>query len=318
MGNVTRTLRRTPPRVASLALALGVLAPLASSGSPAFASSRGPTDAQRRHLASVLAHRLLSLATMPPGARAFAHWNPRDGVAPPAMGILSSDPDEVDLTRYYLVAHADASRQWIELRTPRGARPSGTGTASGPGQATVYAESFTFASTPVLENPQLGYSMVRTPSGELGVRVDAVVTWTPQKPQSAFIGARAARVEVVVDRGPNVTTKRVSRYEVTSAPLIGAIITRVNALPVASPGIHNCPVDLGATMTLSFFARGASRAFASVLADPGGCGAVTITQASSSTSRGGVAHEGGGPTLVAFVAHSLGVANATGFASGPR
>jgi hypothetical protein len=234
------------------------------------------------------------------------------------MGILSSDPDEVDLTRYYLVAHADASRQWIELRTPRGARPSGTGTASGPGQATVYSQSYTFASTPVLQSPQLGYSMVKIPSGELGVRVDAVVTWTLQKPQTAFIEARAARIEVVVDRGPNVTTNRVSRYEVTSSSLISAISARVNALPVASPGIHFCPVDLGASTTLSFFARGASRPFASVVADPGGCGTVTITQTRSSTSRGGVAHDGGGSTLVAFVARVLGVVNATGFASGPR
>jgi hypothetical protein len=278
----------------------------------ASALSRGPSNAERRALATSLAHRLFNVARLPAGARRLAHWDSTNGRALLSMGAVPGDPNQVHQTRFYLAPHGQAALAWVEGLSLRGGRRTSYGTGSGPGQPTTHFVAFTFTSSAVLSGPQLEYSMLITPSGELGLRVDAVVVWTPQKPLSAFIAANASRVDVVVNRGYNVKQHRVSVYHVTSGSLIGAFTAHVNALGVATPGVFSCPVDVGATMTLSFFRQATTSPFATVVVDPGGCGSVTITQSRSAGPAAGVAHDAGGARFAAYVAGALSIPDWTG------
>lgn len=313
MGSKSTTFRPRATGVARVVALAGLVAALATlSGTGASALSRGPSNAERRVLATALAHRLFNFARLPSGSRRLSHWDPANGRELMGMGAVSSDPDQVHETRFYLAPHGEAALTWVEELSLRGGRETSYGTGSGPGQPTTHFVAFTFSSSAVLSEPQLEYSMLITPSGELGLRVDAVVLWTPQKPRSAFVALGATRLNVVVNRGYNVKTHRVSVYHVTSGSLIASITAHVNALEVATPGVRSCPVDVGATMTLSLFRRGATRPFATVVADPGGCGSVNITQSHSAGSTAGVAHDAGGAGLAAYVARVLAIVNWTG------
>jgi len=97
---------------------------------------------------------------------------------------------------------------------------------------------------------------------------------------------------------------------VTSTVTIDAIRSAVNATPVATPGVASCPLDVGARMTLSFWRARATGPYAVVVADPGGCGGVTITQWRQ--GRLGVGRDEGGGAVVRLVAAKLGITNWTG------
>ncbi len=273
----------------------------------ATASTLGPTNAQRRTTAVLEARHLLATLTLPNGSRGVARNNPSINRTLLSMGAGSIDPDQVDLTRYYVVARGEWALNWFETHLPRGGTRTGWGTGSGPGQSTSHTLTFSFATPPNLSEAQLQYSMVIGSSGELGVRVDADVLWTPRKSSYALVASGAVKIVVTMDRGLNVTSHRVTTLTVTSPATIDLIRSAINAAPVAMPGVTSCPLDVGATMTLSFWRAGASGPFATVVADPGGCGDVTVTQWRGDGTRRGVGHDSGGGTIVRLVATSLGI-----------
>jgi hypothetical protein len=294
--------------VLALALALSSVVSVAAS-----ASSLGPTDAQRRALASFEARHLLSVVALPAGSRRVARSDPALGRTPLSTGALSDDPDQVDLTRFYLVARGEWALAWLERHVPLGGTRSGWGTGSGPGTPTSHTVTFSFATPPTLAQAELWYSMVITPSGQLGLRVDADVLWTPRKSRFSLVASGATKVVVTMDRGLNVRSDRVTTVTVTDGRTIAAIRSAVDAAPVATPGVASCPVDVGARMTMSFWRDGATGPYAVAVADPGGCGSVTVTQFAGGVTLG-VGHDSGGRTLVQFVATALGIRNWTGLA----
>jgi hypothetical protein len=123
-------------------------------------------------------------------------------------------------------------------------------------------------------------------------------------PRSADIGSGATRIVVQVNRGLNATTNRYSTYINTDQATIGAIIERVHALPKAPPRGEMCPMDVGATLTLSFY-RHAAHPYAVVIADPGGCGTVSIRDYNANASLDGSASVGGGAQFSSYVAAQL-------------
>jgi hypothetical protein len=124
------------------------------------------------------------------------------------------------------------------------------------------------------------------------------------KPRDATVPSGATRIVVKVNRGLNAKTDRYSTYATTKAATISAIIERANALPKAPPAGEMCPMDVGATLTLSFSRHGATP-YAIVVADPGGCGTVSLRDYSANHSLASSATAGGGAAFCAYVATQL-------------
>jgi hypothetical protein len=145
--------------------------------------------------------------------------------------------------------------------------------------------------------------------------VDAIVVWAPQKSRFSIVLGGATRAVVTVDRGPNVKTDRVTMVTLTRPATINAILSKVNDLSVALSGIGFCPLDLGASMTISFWRVGATKPYAVVTADPSGCGSVNISEFGPTGALLGVGHDSNGQSLAKFVATSLSIKNWTGMSA---
>lgn len=295
--------------VATLAVALASASAVTSL---AAASTLGPTNAQRRALATLEARHLFTLVTLPSGSREVTRSNPAIERTLLSVGARPADPDQVDLTRFYVIAQGQSALNWLESHVPVGGRRSEWGTGSGPGQPTSHTLAFSFVGSPVLSQAQLQYSMVISPSGDLGLRVDANVLWTPRKSPFSLVANGATTVVVTMDRGFNVRNGRVTTVTATSSDAIASIRTALNELPVATPGVVSCPLDVGALMTLTFWRSGATSPYAKVAADPGGCGAVTVSQFGSDGAVIGVGHDSGGSNFVRLVATRLSIKDWTG------
>ena len=118
------------------------------------------------------------------------------------------------------------------------------------------------------------------------------------------VGSGATRLVVHVNRGLNAKTDRYSEYATTNEATIDAIIGRVNALPKAPPSGEMCPMDVGAKLTLSFY-RHAAAPYAIVIADPGGCGPVSIREYNANDTLAGSSAVGGGAAFSLYVAGQL-------------
>ena len=136
--------------------------------------------------------------------------------------------------------------------------------------------------------------------------------WTPRKSPYSLVANGATMLVVTMDRGLNVKVDRVTVVTVTSRVTIARIRKALNALPVAIPGVASCPVDVGALMSLTFWRSGATSPYATVAADPGGCGAITISQFGSNGALIGRGHDSGGSGFVRYVAMKLSIRDWTG------
>jgi hypothetical protein len=282
---------------------------------PASASSLGPGNRQRAALASIEARHLLTLVTPPAGSTRLAHWIAADGTALLSAPSTPGDPDVVDLSEFFLVPGGIRALGLMKDQIPKGGKVSGSGSSSGPGTDNEQSESFSFHGTSVLPSPEIQYSMVITPTGQLGLRVDATVTWTPQKSPYSIVAAGAVRIVVTVNRGFNVKTNKVTTVEVDDSSTIKTIRAKVNALPVQLPGLMSCPFDGGASMTLQFFRPNATAPYATVVVDPTGCGGVSVKQFGANGALIGTGGDSGGSGLAKFIANDLGITNWTGIAS---
>jgi hypothetical protein len=107
-----------------------------------------------------------------------------------------------------------------------------------------------------------------------------------------------------VARGLNARTDKYSTYATMNTATVAAILKRVNALPKAPSSGEMCPMDVAATLTLSFY-RNASTPYAVVVADPGGCGNVSIRDYNANDTLQGSAALGGGVALSNYVATQM-------------
>jgi len=280
----------------------------------ARAGALGASNAQRRAAAFAEAHQLLARALEPGGSRQLTKWTGADGPALAAAATPGS-LDLVDVTRYFLAPNGVAALRWIQSHVPAGAKVAETGSGSGPNVATTYSIGFLFTSSRSYLTPTLEYSMLITPQGQLGMRLDAIVTWTPRKSPYSIVPSGARRVLVKVDRSGNVKVHRYTTLLVTASAMIRSFLAKVNRLPVANPGVRHCPLDLGASMTLSFSRVVPARPYAVVKIDPGGCGNVTITQYDATGHQIGVAQDSGGSALARYVATTLGIRDWAGMSA---
>ncbi len=294
-----RSLYRLTRLLASAALTLvcaGVMTSAASAG------SLGPSNVQRAATAKVSAKALLALAPVPPGSTPIATWIAADGQELSGPMSLPAGRDQVDFTKFYLVANAARSLAWFHDVKVDGHAHSSWGTSGGPGSGNESEVSFSFAATSVLQQRVLEYSLLPVPQHRLEVRVDALVSYVARKSIYSVVARGAVKVVIVLNRGTNATHDRVSTYSTTSNATIDELISRVNDLPPALSGVYSCPADFGASLTLRFYRAGAPTPYAVVVADPGGCGLVTIRHYDALDAETGSTHVSGGYQFGQFIA----------------
>lgn len=281
---------------------------------PAFASNRssftvstnylGPSDASRRALARADAVRLTSLAWYPPGARRLSTWIHQSGfeMSEPAASI--GDPDQEDVTRFYLSGPSSQGLSWLNTRVPSGATLDGYG---GPDRANL-EWSYSFPSSPILPQSVLQYSKRILPDGNVELRIDAQVAWTPQKSRFSIIPSGAVLVRAVffVSGATNEEPKTLMS-STTNTATIAAIRRQINALPAVYPGINSCPAEEPGSITVQFFKPARARSFASVHFSSSNCGWVQVSEFTSSHRLVGEGDDGGGYDAVPSVVKLLGL-----------
>jgi hypothetical protein len=271
---------------------------------PADAANAGPSNTQRQALATHEITSLLSAAPLPSGSRQITaataeKTKPFTGEKTDAYG-----GNEVGATKFYTAPSASASLTWLSSQRLEGHSSPGMGT-SGSTHTLIYMLS----NTTVLEQPEVVYIASSRPNGTLEFSVTATVYWRSQKSANAVVASRATKLTVKLNRGPNVKTNRTSSATSDNKSQIASIIAHINALPVASPLPMNCPLDVGASLTMSFYSGAATKPYAVVVADPGGCGPVTISSYNAAHVRTSAGDVAGGVALSKFVATQFGLKN---------
>jgi hypothetical protein len=275
---------------------------------PAVAStSLGPSNAYRAATARTSARSLLALAPLPQGSRALATWIPSDGDELAGPMSLPSDRNQVDLTKYVLAPDAAKALAWFHREKIKGHVRTSWGTSGGPGSGNETEFTFSLGSTSLLQQRLIEYSLLPVARDALEVRVDALVSWFARKSPYAIVASGAVKVIVVVNRGLNAKHDRTSTYASTNTNTIDELLAKINGLQPMIESIMNCPLDVGASVTMRFYRAGATTPYAVVVADPGGCGPVTVNAYDAMDTQIGSAHLAGGVTLSQFVAKKFGI-----------
>lgn len=304
--HVLRPLFRFAPHAISAALLVSAFGATTSESSSA--TSLGPSNAQRAATAKLNARSLLALAPVPQGSQAIATWIAADGQELSGPMSLPAGRDQVDFTKFYLVPDAARSLAWFHHVRIDGHAHSSWGSSGGPGSGNESEVAFSFATTSVLQQRMLEYSLLPVPHNQLEVRIDALVSYSARKSVYSIVASGAVKVAVVVNRGSNAKHDRVSKYATTNTRTITELVTKVNDLPPAMSGVFSCPADFGASITLRLFRAGATTPYAVVVADPGGCGSVTIRDYDAMDAEVGSTHVSGGYQLGQFIATTFHIA----------
>lgn len=228
----------------------------------AFASA--PTS---RRAAIPLARRVLAALRLPAGATR-AHGDFTGGrLRHPGQAPLT--PNLVDLHSFWRVPEDPASvYQWLLHNPPPGWKPLATGEGTQNGAFTyglvVYGSSL----------KSLVVATTAAPGGGAAVRADAEVVWLFVRPRSERVPSGIRMVTITSQRPGG----RRSGPIVVSAPrTVRRIVTLVNRLPAAQPGVASCSADIGPYVAIEFRRAAAQAPVAVATADDTGCGSVTFT-----------------------------------------
>jgi hypothetical protein len=301
MKTFNAPLRRAPRRPFRPLLALAIVSGVVATALPADAASNGPTDAQRISLAKQELQTLLAGAPLPPGSRQITA-TAAEATTPVSGEKTSVYPgNEVGSTKFFVAPAATTSLAWLKRQSLEGHAPTSSGRSG-----TTSAQVYLLGSTAVLKQPEVVYIAVAQANGTLEYSVTATVWWRSQKPALAVVPPGAAKLVVELNRGVNVKVHRISSATSENRSQIASIIGRINVLQEPSPLPTNCPLDVGATLTMRFYRTGAKSPYSVVVADPGGCGSVTISHYSG-TTRTSASDVAGGAALSHFVAGQVGL-----------
>jgi hypothetical protein len=194
--------------------------------------------------AVALAQRLLDDAVLPPGVKPYGGPLPR---------WLVSDPDGVP----ELVNLVQTHRLWTMRSTatnvagflqryrPHGFTGRGGGSAGTLGSKTGQA-LFTDNQLTVLpaniSNAQLDLSVADAGSGNVVIRVDAIVAWTKPRPRAEFASAQDRVVILTVIHVDGPKPRPGKRVVATRADLVQPIVESFNQLRVSAPAYsYECP-----------------------------------------------------------------------------
>jgi hypothetical protein len=303
MNTLSTTKSRASRRTVRAIIALGAVSLAVATSLPAYAASPGPSNAQRLTLAKRELVSLFSAAPLPAGSQQITaavaeKTKPFSGEKSDVYG-----GNEVGATKFFSAPSAKASLTWLSSQPLSGHAPS-VG-ASG----TTHTQVYLLSSTSVLEQPEVVYIASSRPNGTLEFSITATVYWQSQKSALAVVPSGSTKLVVKLNRGLNAKTDRTSSATSDSKSLIASVIDHINVLPEPSPLPENCPADFGASLTMSFYRGSATKPYAVVVADPGGCGTVTISNYNAYHARTSAEDVTGGVALSKFVAAQLGLTN---------
>jgi hypothetical protein len=299
------TLLRGPSRHTLRAMfSLAALSAVVATALPAYASTSGPSNAAREALAMHEVTSLFAAAPLPPGSRQISAAV-AETIKPFSGDKNSAFPaNEVSATKFYTAPSASASLTWLKSQPLQGHSPNSSGSTG-----STHAQIYMLSRTSVLVQPEVVYIALTKSDGTLEFSVTSSVWWRSQKPALAIVPAGATKLIVKLNRGLNAKTDRTASATSTNKSQIASIIAHVNALQEPSPLPTPCPADFGAKLTMSFYRGGAKEPYSVVVADPAGCGTVTISQYTSTHVRTSASDVAGGVTLSTFVATQLGLKN---------
>jgi hypothetical protein len=256
-------------------------------------------------MARAEAKRLISLAWYPAGARRLSTWIRLKGYELSGPGGSIGDPDQEDITRFYLAGPKSQGVSWLNARTPDGGTLDGEGGAD---RANL-EWSYSFRSTSILGQSDLQYSKRILPDGDVEFRIDAQVAWTPMKSLFSLIPAGATLVDAIYTPGDYPMTPASKRLtaSTTSVQTISTIRRQINALPVAYPGIESCPFEGTASITVRFYDSAHERPSQTVYFASSSCGRIEVSQFSPTHHLVGSGEDGGGFESVPAVTQLLGL-----------
>jgi len=218
-----------------------------------------PTTAANRISAHVEAAALLQRVVLPARSRRLA------GAPGDAGGLLSRPwqtsvyANVVDRARFWRVdAPLDAVAAFLRAHRPRGSRFD-----SGELSPEPRGLLFDLPRTRSLYQRRLALTLAPLPDGSTGVRVDAEVVWTVERPPSEVVPGGVRQIDL---------TTPASARRIVEPAKVRTIVRWLDALPVDQPtrGIFGCPAVLGPNLHLVFRdADGRVLARASVAANRG-------------------------------------------------
>jgi hypothetical protein len=283
-------------------IALAAVSAVVATALPAYAST--PGDAAREALAQHELTSLFAAAPLPPGSRQIT------AAAAEATKPFSDDKNtvfpanEVGATKFYTAPSAATSLSWLKGQRLQGHLPTSSGSSG-----STHVQSYLLTGTSVLLQPEVVYIALAKANNALEFSVTTTVWWRSQKPALAVVPTGATKLIVKLNRGMNAKTDRTSSATSTNKSQIASIIAHINVLQEPNPLPTACPADFGASLTMSFYRGGATTPYSVVIADPAGCGTVTISQYNSAHQRTAANDLTGGRLLAEFVATQLGLKN---------
>jgi hypothetical protein len=285
-------------------IALAAVSAVVATALPAYASSAGPSDVARQALAQHEVSALFASAPLPPGTRQITAAAAE--TIKPFSGEKSSvyPANEVGATKFFTAPSASTALTWLKSQRLQGHSPSSSGSSG-----TTHAQIYMLSGTSVLIQPEVVYIALAKSDGTLEFSVTSSVWWRSQKPALAAVPTGATMLIVKLNRGLNAKTDRTSTVTSTNKSQIASIIAHINALPEPNPLPTACPADFNASLTMSFYRGGSTKPYSVVVADPAGCGTVTISQYNSAHRRTAANDVSGGILLGKFVAAQLGLKN---------
>lgn len=271
---------------------------------PAYASTSGPSNAAREALAQHEVASLFAGAPLPAGSRQITAAAAE--TTKPFSGDKNSayPGNEVGATKFYTAPSASASLSWLKSQRLQGHSPTSSGSTGA-----THAQIYFLTGTSVLLQPEVVYIALAKANDTLEFSITTTVWWRSQKPALATVPTGATTLIVKLNRGPNAKTDRTSSATSTNKSQIASIIAHVNALQEPNPLPTACPADFAASLTMSFYRGGAAKPYSVVVADPAGCGTVTVSQYNSAHVRTSASDVAGGVPLAKFVATQLGLKN---------
>jgi hypothetical protein len=227
------------------------------------------------------ADRIITTFQPPPGADQAARQPdplPSDLRDPP---LRSAAQTQATATAWYSAPQSpEMVLAWVQSHPPTGSSWEG----SGSGSAGPSFVSFQYP-TP---HSSLIISSEAGSDGRTIIRLDASVIWTPSRNPDARLGSNAPSVSVVTTNPMNPRTPlpadEATTVTSTDPAIVHKVVDLLNALQPPVPGTKHCAMDQGIRVLITMPGR------ATVSADPGGCGEVTVTP------QGGAAqsYDGGG------------------------
>jgi hypothetical protein len=304
MKTLSTPLRHASRPTVRAIIALAAVSAVAVTALPAYASTSGPSNAAREMLATHEATSLLAAAPLPAGSRQITAAA-AETIKPFSGDKNSTFPaNEVGATKFYTAPSAAASLSWLKSQRLQGHSPNSSGSTG-----STHVQIYMLSGTSVLVQPEVVYISLAKANGTLEFSVTSSVWWRSQKPALAVVPTGATKLIVKLNRGLNAKTDRTASATSTNKSQIASIIAHVNALQEPSPLPTPCPADFGASLTLSFYRGAAKNPYSVVVADPAGCGTVTISQYTSKHVRTSAGNVAGGVALSTFVATQVGLKN---------